>query len=105
MKKHSFKWRVLIKKDFFWAKETVRRNELWNLPPRNIEGISASKSDYLSRLMREHEIDIDAIQETDLLNRGILPRLNLIGAIHSNVHGIATYVRDTLASRLLSYYA
>jgi hypothetical protein len=24
----------------------------------NIEGISASKNDYLSRLMREHEIDI-----------------------------------------------
>jgi hypothetical protein len=30
----------------------------------NIEGISASKSDYLSRLMREHEIDIVAIQKT-----------------------------------------
>jgi hypothetical protein len=30
----------------------------------NIEGISLSKSVYLSRLMREHEIDIVAIQET-----------------------------------------
>jgi hypothetical protein len=27
----------------------------------NIEGISASKSDYFSRLMREHKIDIVAI--------------------------------------------
>jgi hypothetical protein len=30
----------------------------------NIEGISASKSDYLNRLIRKHEIDIVAIQET-----------------------------------------
>jgi hypothetical protein len=30
----------------------------------NMEGILASKSNYLSRLMREHEIDIVAIQET-----------------------------------------
>jgi hypothetical protein len=69
----------------------------------NIDGISASKSDYLSHLMREHKIDIVAIQEThttsdfNLRNRGKLPGFKLIGAIHSNVHGIATYVRDTLA--------
>jgi exonuclease III len=30
----------------------------------NIEGIPASKRDHLSRLMREHEIQIVAIQET-----------------------------------------
>jgi hypothetical protein len=58
----------------------------------NIKSISASKSDYLSRLLREHEIDIVAIQETyttshlHLLNRGKLPGFKLIGAIHSNVH-------------------
>jgi hypothetical protein len=57
----------------------------------NIEGISASKSNYLSRLMREHEIGIVAIQEThttsdlNLLNRGKLLRFKLIGAIHNNV--------------------
>jgi exonuclease III len=67
----------------------------------NIEVISASKSDYLSRLMREHEIDIIVIQETNitsdlnLLNRGKLYGFKLIGAIHSNFHGIVTYVRDT----------
>jgi exonuclease III len=61
----------------------------------NIEGILASKSDYLSRLMREHEFEIVAIQEThttsdlNLLNRGKLSGFKLIGAIHSNVHGIA----------------
>jgi exonuclease III len=67
----------------------------------NIEGISASKSDYLIRLMREHEIDIIVIQERNttsdlnLLNRGKLAGFKLIGAVHSNVHGITTYVRDT----------
>jgi hypothetical protein len=45
----------------------------------NIEAISASKSDYLSHLMREHEIDIVAIQKThtildlNLLNSGKPP--------------------------------
>jgi hypothetical protein len=67
----------------------------------NIEDISASKSDYLSRLMIEHEIDIVAIQEThtnsdlNLLNRGKLPGFN--------VHGIATNVRDTLADCFLTH--
>jgi exonuclease III len=75
----------------------------------NIEGISTSKSDYLSRLMREHEIDIVAIQEThttsdlNLLNRGKLLGFKLIGAIHSNVHGIATYVRDNLVDCFLTH--
>jgi exonuclease III len=70
----------------------------------NIEGISASKSNYLSRWMRVHETDIAAIQEThtisdlNLLNKGKQPGFKLIGAIHSNVHGIATYVRDTLTN-------
>jgi exonuclease III len=59
--------------------------------------------------MREHEIDIFAIQEThttsdlNLLNRGKLPGFKVIGAIHSNVHGIATYVRDTLADYFLTH--
>jgi hypothetical protein len=45
----------------------------------NIEGISAPKTKFLSRLMRKHEIDIVAIQEThttsdvNLLNGGKLP--------------------------------
>jgi exonuclease III len=75
----------------------------------NNEGISASTSDYLSRLMIEYEIDIVAIQEThtnsdlNLLNRGKLPGFKLIGAIHSYVHGIATYVRDTLADCFLTH--
>jgi hypothetical protein len=75
----------------------------------NIEGLSASKSDYLSRLIPEHEIDIVAIQKKhktlnlNLLNRGKLPGFKLIGDIHSNVHGIATYVMDTLADCLLTH--
>jgi hypothetical protein len=57
--------------------------------------------------MNEHEIDIVANQEShktsdlNFLNRGKLPGFKLIGAIHSNVHGIATYVRDTLVDCFL----
>jgi exonuclease III len=63
----------------------------------------------LIHLMCEHEIDIIAIQEThttsdlNLLNRGKLSGFKLIGAIHSNAHGIATYVRDTLAECFLTH--
>jgi exonuclease III len=59
--------------------------------------------------MHEHEIDIVAIQEThtnldlNILNRGILPGFKLNGANHSNVHSIATYVRDTLADCYLTH--
>jgi exonuclease III len=68
----------------------------------NIEGISASKSEYLARLMRDNEINIIALQEThstsdtNLMNRGDIPGYKLIGVIHSNGHGMATYARVSL---------
>jgi Reverse transcriptase (RNA-dependent DNA polymerase)/Endonuclease-reverse transcriptase len=68
----------------------------------NIEGISVSKSEYLARLMLDADVDIVAIQEThassdeNLQRRGTLPGYSLIGAIHSSVHGIATYVRTSI---------
>jgi hypothetical protein len=55
--------------------------------------------------MREHEIDIVVIQETNktsgmnLLNRGKLHGLKLVWAIRSNVHGLVKYIRNTLAER------
>jgi hypothetical protein len=55
--------------------------------------------------MREHEIDIVVIQETNktsgmnLLNRGKLHELKLVWAIRSNVHGLVKYIRNTLAER------
>jgi hypothetical protein len=39
----------------------------------------------------------------NFLNRGKLPGFKLIGVIHSNVHVIATYVRDTLADCFLTH--
>jgi hypothetical protein len=55
----------------------------------------------------EHEIVI--VKEThttsdlNLLNRSKQPAFKLIDAIHSKVHGIATYVRDTLAYCFLTH--
>jgi hypothetical protein len=55
--------------------------------------------------LKKHEIDIVAIKETNktsgmnLLNRGKLPKLKLVCVIHSNVHGIVKYIRNTLAER------
>jgi Reverse transcriptase (RNA-dependent DNA polymerase)/Endonuclease-reverse transcriptase len=70
----------------------------------NIEGISLPKSEYLARLMREEDVDVIAVQEThasseeSLRRRGTLPGYTLIGAIYSDVHGIATYVRASLSN-------
>jgi exonuclease III len=65
----------------------------------NIEGISISKSEYLARLMHDKDIDIVTVQEThagsedNLRYRGTIPGYTLIGAVYSNVHGIATSVK------------
>jgi hypothetical protein len=75
----------------------------------NIEGISASKGEYLARLMRDNDIDIIALQEThstsdtNLISRDEIPGYKLIGAIHSNVHGIATYARVSLNNCYITY--
>jgi exonuclease III len=59
--------------------------------------------------MRDNEIDIIALQEThstsdtNLINRGEIPGYKLIGAIHSNVHGIATYARVSLNNCFITY--
>jgi hypothetical protein len=56
----------------------------------NIKGILASKSNYLSCLMREQEIivihETHTISDLHLLNIGKLLGFKLIGTIHSNVH-------------------
>jgi exonuclease III len=75
----------------------------------NIEGISASKSEYLARLVRDSEIDKIVLQEThstldtNLINRGEIPGYKLIGAIHSNVHGIVTYARVSFNNCFITY--
>jgi hypothetical protein len=69
----------------------------------NIEGIFISKSEYLAHLMHDEDIDIVAVQEThaeseeNLRRRGTIPGYSLIGAVYSNVHGIATYVKASFS--------
>lgn len=68
----------------------------------NIEGISKSKSEVLSRIANENEVHVILLQEThtrsdeDLNNRGSLHGYKLVAALHSPVHGIATYVAEDL---------
>ena len=66
----------------------------------NIEGISQSKSDYLSRIMNELNVDVIHLQEThatsrpNLLNRGTIHGYTLIDATYSRTYGIATYIHS-----------
>ncbi|KAL4083147.1 hypothetical protein QTP88_028477 [Uroleucon formosanum] len=68
----------------------------------NIEGISRSKSDYISRILREQNVDIVAIQEThtqdetQLNTRGKIHGYSIIGATYHRSYGIATYARNNL---------
>lgn len=71
----------------------------------NIEGISKSKCEYLSRLCCENNVDIITLQEihtkddSDLQGRGKIPGYRLVDALHDehHVYGIATYVRMDIA--------
>lgn len=69
----------------------------------NVEGLSKSKSDYLSRLMTEEKIDILVLQEThtsddhQLRLRGTIQGFNLLSAVNHPVYGVATYARDGLS--------
>ena len=69
----------------------------------NIEGISQAKSDYLCRILHEEDIDVVHIQEThahsysDLQKRGLIPGYTLVDSIYSNIYGLATYVKESLA--------
>lgn len=68
----------------------------------NIEGISRSKSEYLTRVLEEHKIDVVLIQEThagsfeDLCRRCKLNGYALAGATYHNSYGTATYARKDI---------
>jgi exonuclease III len=67
-------------------------------------GISVWKSEYLACLMHDEDIDIVTVQEAhagseeNLRRRGTMTGYTLIGAVYSNVHGIATYVKASLSN-------
>lgn len=68
----------------------------------NIEGISRAKSEFLSKLLLDNNVDAVLIQEThaptaeDLRKRGRIYGYELIGATYHKAYGVATYVRNTI---------
>lgn len=71
----------------------------------NIEGISKSKCEVLSKIMnkeRLERIDEIALQEThtvddeDIRKRGFIQGYLLLGAIHHKQYGVATYVKEDI---------
>lgn len=73
----------------------------------NVEGISYSKSQYLSKLLRNDDIDLVAIQEThceseqELQKRGKIPGYELLGATYHRTYGTATYVKSNIENASL----
>lgn len=70
----------------------------------NVEGISRAKSEVLTRLLEEEDVDIVVLQEThsdsleDLKKRGIIYGYTIIAAESSRIHGIATYVKNSIVN-------
>lgn len=70
----------------------------------NIEGISRSKSDFLSKLALENDVDVICIQEThasdqsQLRSRGNIPGYKLLGATYHQSYGTATFVQNSITS-------
>ncbi|XP_061716612.1 uncharacterized protein LOC133524543 [Cydia pomonella] len=69
----------------------------------NIEGISRSKSDCLSRIINNLDIDVVLLQETHAANelqltrRGELAGYNLVAATYHAQYGTATYVHHSIS--------
>lgn len=75
----------------------------------NVEGLSRAKCEVLSKILREHKIDIATIQEThvgnetDLKSRGKLPGYEILGATYHHIYGCLTYIRSNIENaRLVS---
>lgn len=65
----------------------------------NIEGISVPKCGVLENSLHEEKIDVVALQETHLAQEGTRSAVRgytMVGAIHYDKFGIATYVKDDL---------
>lgn len=66
----------------------------------NVEGVSRSKCEYISKFAVERNLKVLLLQEThsasaeDLDARGKIDCFHLVVAEHSSVHGIATYVKQ-----------
>lgn len=69
----------------------------------NVEGMSRSKGEYISKFAAEYNIDIILAQEThtakaeELRDRGKITGFEMIVAEYSRAHGIATYVKQGMS--------
>lgn len=70
----------------------------------NVEGMSRSKSEFLSKFLAEMNLDVLLIQEThassmeNLNARGKIVGYDVIAAEHSSAHGIAIYVKQGISN-------
>lgn len=73
----------------------------------NVENISYAKSQYLSKILKNDNIDLVAIQEThcdseeQLQKRGKIPGYELLGATFHHTYGVATYVKQDIENASL----
>lgn len=86
----------------------AKRTEILNVCQLNIEGISRSKSEYLSKILRDERIEITIIQETHaaddklIITRGRIPRFRILAAINHKAHGIVTYARTGIQNTIVA---
>lgn len=66
----------------------------------NVESISAKKREFLSKLIKQHNIDVLALQETHVTvensKRLLIPGLELIAYVGYDKYGLTTYVHPRL---------
>lgn len=73
----------------------------------NVEGLSSSKSQFLSKFLVENNVDVAVLQETHIENleqqrsRGKIHGYDLLGAIYHRHYGLATYVRSSIENAAL----
>ncbi|KAL1115417.1 hypothetical protein AAG570_007447, partial [Ranatra chinensis] len=73
----------------------------------NIESITYSKNHYLSKLLKQDNIDLVAIQEThcnteeQLKQRGKIPGYDALGATYHHIYGVATYMKSNIDNATL----
>ena len=86
------------KQDFNPQNQNITLGTKLKIMSLNVEGISMQKCDYLSRLLRKHNIDILLLQETHLEQTSAPSRSHIAGYTEVNKechpkYGISTYAR------------
>lgn len=91
--------------------ETKNLGEIIRICQLNAEGLSRAKSEYISKLLLDQNIDMAIIQETHLEDenqqhsRGRIYGYDLLGATYHRSYGTATYIRSTIDNAKLLHTA